>query len=167
MGEGTTEVSGNGTDRLRLEILQTEAELSDTIHEIEARLSPAELKRKAVEKMKAAASAGIEKVKREGPTALAMPAALTAAAVGLLFLVKGRRKPRTVIAVVEKPQAAEPSGRSGFGYGAAGLALGAAIALLLPKAIATGEESTSEVSGLHPSAAPGRSGSILGSREAL
>lgn len=134
MGQSTDEVTAIFEDpkaRIHREIIQTEARMSDTIHDLEERLSPAELKRRAVEKVKAAASAGMEKLKQQnaGPAAT-RAAAVIGAGVGILMIAKAVRRRS---AALPSPPEAGNSGKRGIRYGIAGLAIGAAIACLLPK----------------------------------
>jgi len=117
--------------RIHREIIQTEARMSDTIHDLEERLSPAELKRRAVEKVRSAASAGMEKLKQQnvGPAAT-RAAAVIGAGIGILMIAKAVKRRS---AALPSPPETGTSGRNGVRYGIAGLAIGAAIACLLPK----------------------------------
>ena len=134
MGQSTDEVTAIFEDpkaRIHREIIQTEARMSDTIHDLQERLSPAELKRRAVEKVKAAASAGMEKLKQQeaGPAA-ARAAALVGAGIGIFMIAKALKRRS---ATLPSPPEAATSGRKGLRYGMVGLAIGAAMACLLPK----------------------------------
>ncbi|SNB46785.1 DUF3618 domain-containing protein [Geobacter sp. DSM 9736] len=95
MGENI-EMTGtqiNQTDRIQADIRHTEAQISQTVHTLEERLSPSNLKRQAVQKARHSLLVGAARV-MEFVERKPVPTALAGAGIILLMVLKSRRHAR-------------------------------------------------------------------------
>jgi len=116
------------TDEIRKDIHHTEFEISETLHSIEEKISPENLKRKAMERIRAAVTSGRETTRTFMKEKPAVPAAAAGLAV-LLAAFTARKRKKTAM-----PVKTGGTGKS-VAIGFFGLAIGAALAAMMPAAV--------------------------------
>jgi len=126
------------TDRIHEQILHTEHDITETLHEIENRLSPDHLKEEAVSMLRSrldTAWNSVQRIMKDNPT----PVAIGASILALMMVKSGksamsRRTESSPTGGTAMVGAAGPaaSGMSTWGIGILGVALGAAIGAMIP-----------------------------------